>query len=125
MVVPSWHESPSMLALRHVLGKHRPTTQENTMESTVPLTPADCLPADGCTGTLVGRAWLPGATGGPAVVAIREAGVFDLSESVATMSGLLERDDPAGFVQRAAGRPIGALADILANTARRRRDPQL
>ena len=65
------------------------------MQRTVPLTRADCLPADGCAGTLVGRAWLPGATAGPAVVAIRDDGVFDLSDAVATMSGLLERDDEA------------------------------
>jgi fumarylacetoacetate (FAA) hydrolase family protein len=94
------------------------------MEHTVPLTPADCLPADGCAGTLVGRAWLPGIAGGPAVVAIRDEGVFDLSETVATMSGLLERDDPAAFVRRSAGRRIGALDEILANTARARRDAQ-
>jgi len=125
MVVPSWHESLSMLALRHVLGKHRPTIQEYTMERTVPLTPADCLPADGCAGTLVGRAWLPGATGGPAVVAVRDQGVFDLSDTVATMSGLIERDDPAALVRRTAGRRIGALDDILANTARMRRDPEV
>lgn len=94
------------------------------MEHTVPLTPADCLPADGCAGTLVGRAWLPGIAGGPAVVAIRKDGVFDLSDAVATMSGLLERDDPAGFVRRTGGRRIGALDEILANTARTRRDGQ-
>ena len=37
------------------------------------------LPADGCAGTLVGRIWLPGEQPGPAVVAIREDGVFDLT----------------------------------------------
>ena len=36
------------------------------------------LSADGCAGTLVGRVWLPGAPAGPAVVAIRDGGVFDL-----------------------------------------------
>ena len=45
-------------------------------------TPAD----DFAAGTWVGRAWLPGAVGGPAVVAIDSDGVFDISASVATVS---------------------------------------
>ena len=49
------------------------------------LTPAASLPADGTAGTLVGRAWVPGAVPGPSVVAIREDGVFDLSRSAPTM----------------------------------------
>ncbi|WP_284617935.1 fumarylacetoacetate hydrolase family protein [Aquabacterium humicola] len=94
------------------------------METTVPLSSADFLPADGFTGTLVGRAWVPGATAGPSVVAFRSDGVFDLSDTVATMSGLLERDDPAALVRGCAGRRIGGLDEILDNTARARRDPQ-
>jgi fumarylacetoacetate (FAA) hydrolase family protein len=95
------------------------------METFVPLSSADFLPADGFTGTLVGRAWIPGATGGPAVVAFRSDGVFDLSTSVATMAGLIERDDPAALVRGSAGRRIGGLDEILDNTARTQRDPQL
>ena len=78
------------------------------------------LPADGFAGTLIGRAWLPsGSTNtppGPAVVALRADGVFDLSELSATVSGLLERDDPAAFVQRCAGQRIGSVDDVLANS---------
>jgi fumarylacetoacetate (FAA) hydrolase family protein len=94
------------------------------METFVPLSSADFLPADGFTGTLVGRAWVPGATAGPSVVALRSDGVFDLSASVATMSGLIERDDPAALVRGSAGRRIGGLDEILDNTARTQRDPQ-
>lgn len=94
------------------------------METFVPLSSADFLPADGFTGTLVGRAWVPGATAGPSVVAFRSDGVFDLSASVATMSGLIERDDPAALVRGSAGRRIGGLDEILDNTARTQRDPQ-
>jgi fumarylacetoacetate (FAA) hydrolase family protein len=94
------------------------------METFVPLSSADFLPADGFTGTLVGRAWVPGATAGPSVVAFREGGVFDLSATVATMSGLIERDDPAALVRGSAGRRIGGLDEILDNTARTQRDPQ-
>ena len=41
--------------------------------------PRRCLPDDGTAGTLIGRCWLPGAHAGPAVVVVREQGVFDLS----------------------------------------------
>jgi fumarylacetoacetate (FAA) hydrolase family protein len=95
------------------------------METFVPLSSADFLPADGFTGTLVGRAWVPGATGGPSVVTFREDGVFDLSASVATMSGLIERDDPAALVRGSTGRRIGGLDEILDNTARTQRNLQL
>ena len=52
------------------------------------------LPADGHAGTLIGRAWLPGAAPGPAVVALRAEGVCDLSAAAATVSTLLERGEP-------------------------------
>jgi len=74
------------------------------------------LPADGCAGTLVGRAWLPGAVSGPAVVAIRAEGVHDLSAVAATMSSLLEHSEPASLVQRTAGQRVGSLEEVLANT---------
>ena len=74
------------------------------------------LPDDGFAGTLVGRAWLPGALAGPAVVAIREDGVYDLSSVAATMSTLLENDDPAKIVTLTAGRRIGSVENILQNT---------
>jgi fumarylacetoacetate (FAA) hydrolase family protein len=84
------------------------------------LTPAAALPADGCAGTLVGRAWLPGAVPGPSVVAIRDNGVFDLSRVVPTITDLLNADDPVALAH-AAGKRIGDLAPILANSAHDRR----
>jgi fumarylacetoacetate (FAA) hydrolase family protein len=80
------------------------------------MTAADTLPADGCAGTLVGRAWVPGAVSGPSPVAIRADGVYDLSGTAPTVGALLECDDPAALVQGAAGRRIGALDELLANT---------
>ena len=74
------------------------------------------LPADRYAGTLIGRAWLPGALAGPAVVAIREDGVYDLSAAAATVSVLLERDDPAALVQRTAGQRIGSVVEVLGNS---------
>ncbi len=55
----------------------------------------DFLPDDGCTGVLVGRAWATGATPGPAVVAIRPDGVYDIGRRVPTVAALLDAEDPA------------------------------
>lgn len=88
------------------------------------LTPAAALPADGSKGTLIGRAWLPGEVPGPAVVAIREDGVFDISRAAATVSELLNADDPVALA-RSDGSRVGDLAAILANSAFDRRDPRL
>ncbi|HZA65634.1 MAG TPA: fumarylacetoacetate hydrolase family protein [Geminicoccaceae bacterium] len=88
------------------------------------LTPAAALPEDGCAGTLVGRAWLPGDVPGPSVVALREDGVFDLGRIAPTITDLLNADDPVGLA-RAAGERIGDLAPILANSAHDRRDPAM
>ncbi|MFZ2649814.1 MAG: fumarylacetoacetate hydrolase family protein [Burkholderiaceae bacterium] len=82
------------------------------------------LPVDGFAGTLIGRAWLPtalaspppGAPPGPALVALRADGAFDLSSLSATVSGLLEREDPATLVQGTAGRRIGSVDELLANS---------
>lgn len=70
------------------------------------------LPRDGCTGTLIGRVWHD-AVGGPAVVVVREDGVYDLSELAPTVSTLLERDDPVAAVRATAGRRLGALEQML------------
>ncbi|HEX5078993.1 MAG TPA: fumarylacetoacetate hydrolase family protein [Geminicoccaceae bacterium] len=88
------------------------------------LTPARTLPADGTAGTLIGRVWLPGDPPGPAVVAIRDEGVFDLGRSAPTVSELLNADDPVA-IACSGGTRIGDLAAILANSAWDRRDPGL
>jgi fumarylacetoacetate (FAA) hydrolase family protein len=86
------------------------------------LTPSKCLPEDGCAGTLVGRAWLPDE--GPAVVLVREAGVFDISRAAPTAAGLLTEPDLDAIIATAPrDRRIGDLAEILANTAAGDRDP--
>jgi fumarylacetoacetate (FAA) hydrolase family protein len=77
----------------------------------------DILPADGFAGTLIGRAWLPGPHPGPAVVAIRHDGVFDVSRLASTVSALLEHDDAAALVRATVGQRIGSFEDIARNTA--------
>jgi len=76
---------------------------------------ADVLPGDGTAGALGGRVWLP-RVDGPAVVAIRDGGVIDVSRAFPTMRDLCEAGDPAAALRAAAGERVGALADILANT---------
>jgi fumarylacetoacetate (FAA) hydrolase family protein len=78
--------------------------------------PADFLPADGYAGTLVGRAWLPGTHPGPAVVAIRQDGVHDISAHSATIASLLEKHDAAQVVRQAVGQRLGSLEQVLAAT---------
>ncbi|POG10035.1 fumarylacetoacetate hydrolase [Pseudomonas putida] len=80
------------------------------------LTPANTLPADGLTGTLIGRAWTPGEPGGPSPITLRPDGVFDLSERFATLSQLLESEDPLQAVRSTPGRFLGSLEALLANS---------
>lgn len=87
------------------------------------LTVKDLLPEDGTKGTLVGRVWLPQANG-PAVVAVRADGVFDVTAKFPTVSALCEEDNPAKALAASKGERIGDLQAIVANTAPDGRDPK-
>jgi fumarylacetoacetate (FAA) hydrolase family protein len=79
------------------------------------LTPERSLPVDRYAGALVGRVRL---AEGPAVVALRQDGVYDVTGEVGpTMAELLERDDPAAALRAARGRRIGDLGELLAASA--------
>ncbi|HDS1736368.1 MULTISPECIES: fumarylacetoacetate hydrolase family protein [Pseudomonas] len=80
------------------------------------LTPANTLPHDGLTGTLVGRAWIPGQIAGPSPIALRADGVFDLSERFATLSELFECDAPLAALRATPGRFVGSLEALLTNS---------
>jgi fumarylacetoacetate (FAA) hydrolase family protein len=85
---------------------------------------AQTLPADGTRGTLVGRAWVPGDPPGPAVVAIRADGVWDISALAPTVSELLNAPNCLTLARATKGAVlVGRLAEILANTAADARDP--
>jgi fumarylacetoacetate (FAA) hydrolase family protein len=72
------------------------------------------LPQDG---VFVGRVQAPGIAH-PLLVTVRDGMVLDITAKAApTMRDIAEMDDPAGYVRRAAARPLGALADIAANSA--------
>jgi len=84
------------------------------------LTPARILPEDGTAGTLIGRAWLPAASGrsaGPAVVTLRGDLVVDLSAVALTVTDVLNAEDPAALVRAAAGPTVGTVAEMLAASA--------
>jgi len=65
-------------------------------------------------GVFVGRVWQPQAKG-PSLVLLRDGDLLDLtSKSTATMTDLLELEDPVAHALEAAGERIGSLSDILA-----------
>src|SRR6201994_2205813 len=85
------------------------------------LAPASTLPLDGTTGTLVGRVWLPSASG-PSVVAVRGDGVFDVTQNFPTVSALAEVANPAAAAREVAGTRMGTLDDIVGNALPDTRD---
>ncbi|CAN7390548.1 fumarylacetoacetate hydrolase family protein [Acidovorax sp. LjRoot38] len=88
-----------------------------------PQTALQVLPDDGLQGSLVGRVWAPqGAVAGPAVVALRPQGVFDLSAHYPTMSTLLDALAPAEAVRAATGQYLCSVEDLLANSLPGTRD---
>lgn len=87
------------------------------------MTAENCLPEDGCAGTLITRVWVPGDKGGPTVAVVRADGVYDIMSVATTTSALLELADPAGTVQKATlGPKLGDLAVLLANSVAEGRD---
>ncbi len=75
-----------------------------------------CLPDDAGDAVLVGRVFVPSCDG-PALVAVRDGQLLDLSGVAATSSALVEFEHPVRTVRGAVGLPvIGTLRDILANT---------
>jgi len=77
------------------------------------LDPKTTLPDDGFAGALIGRAWLPQELG-PAVVLVREDGVYDITRSAPTVSGLLNGKDPLAVLRAAPrDRRLGGFAEIL------------
>jgi fumarylacetoacetate (FAA) hydrolase family protein len=87
------------------------------------LTPSSILPEDAAQATLIGRAQIPGNPAGPSPVLVDPEHVYDLSSVAATCSELLSRVDVFEAVQSARSKPIGKLAEALANSSADKRDP--
>jgi fumarylacetoacetate (FAA) hydrolase family protein len=76
-----------------------------------------CLPEDADSAILVGRVWTP-AVRGPTLVQVKPDGVYDLSPIAATVSQLLELQNPLDAVCGApALRKVGSLVDVLSESA--------
>ena len=88
------------------------------------LTRERSLPDDHERATLVGRAWFP-EIDGPAIVCVKDGGVYDVSRIAPTCSQLLELDDPVAAIRRASSLPtVGSLQDVLSNSVPESRDPR-
>ncbi|MBB5791098.1 fumarylacetoacetate hydrolase family protein [Jiangella mangrovi] len=85
-------------------------------------TAAEALPDDAAGSVLVGRIWDPAAAG-PSPVVVRDGDVVDISEHVATVRDLCELPDPATAAAGLAGRRVGTVDELLANTGAAERDP--
>ena len=80
------------------------------------------LPEDADRAALAGRAWLP-AVAGPAVVAVRDGRLHDISAAFPTIRDLCEAPDPAAALRAADGPAVGTVAAVAANTPPEARDP--
>jgi len=76
------------------------------------LDPAQALPQDADSATLVGIASVPGV--GPCVTALRGGVLHDITRHAPTMSDLLEREDAVAIAREAPGPEIGGVAEVLA-----------
>jgi fumarylacetoacetate (FAA) hydrolase family protein len=89
----------------------------------------DCLPLDGCAGTLVGRAWLSdersGGTAGPSVITLRNNDVYDLSSHWLCISELLENDAPVDLIRRLPSKRICTIEELLFASQQRDTDMRL
>lgn len=79
-----------------------------------PLSADKVLPVDAQQATLVGRVWLPDAKG-PAIVILKDGGLYDITASFPTMSDLCEEADPAKSARAARGEFIAFIEDVLAH----------
>src|SRR5437868_5485392 len=101
---------------RHEGRPYKPARHNGRITMAFTLDQKTTLPDDGFAGTLIGRVWLP-QEDGPAVVLIREDGVFDISRAAPTVAGLLNAGDPLALLRAAPhDRRLGNLAELLANT---------
>ncbi|MCO7247632.1 fumarylacetoacetate hydrolase family protein [Halomonas sp. Mc5H-6] len=76
----------------------------------------ELLPTDLDKALLVGRVWQEGSRPGPALVAVRDSQVIDITQLGPTMADLLERDDLLDVVRKAEGPSLGSLDTLLTNS---------
>src|SRR3954466_1918496 len=98
---------------------HEAALQEDDLARTRPMQIATdaafILPDDFAGAALMGRVWRPDLAG-PSVVAIRQDGVFDVTDEFPTASQLAATADPARALRAISGERVGTLQDLLNNT---------
>ncbi|MEY9853192.1 fumarylacetoacetate (FAA) hydrolase family protein [Leifsonia sp. EB41] len=72
------------------------------------------LPADHERATLIGRAWVPNI--GPAVVAVRDGELHDVTATFPTVSSVIETGRAADALRSASGTVIGSVDEIAGNS---------
>lgn len=82
------------------------------------------LPVDSEQAILLGRAWIPGTSGGPVVIVIRAGEAVDVTRRYPVTTLLLNEPDPAAAAMAAAGKGIslGPVDALIANSEAARRD---
>jgi fumarylacetoacetate (FAA) hydrolase family protein len=88
------------------------------------ITATETLPQDAADALLIGRVWLPGASGGPTLVTLRDGHLLDISALAPTIADLLADPHVASRVRHAAGRDLGNLDEWLADTCAHGPDPR-
>ena len=79
------------------------------------------LPNDGFAGALAARVWRPDI-GGPAVAALRDGVVVDVTATFPTIRDLCETPDPASALRGAKGETLGPVDAVIANCWEAARD---
>jgi fumarylacetoacetate (FAA) hydrolase family protein len=75
-----------------------------------------CLPEDFADAVLIGRVWRPAPIDGPAVVAVRNGIVFDITQAAPTTADLFDRPDAVQIARDAQGERIGTVQEVLQAT---------
>ncbi|GGD70553.1 fumarylacetoacetate hydrolase family protein [Caballeronia grimmiae] len=81
-----------------------------------PVSIASCLPEDLTDAVLIGRVWRPAPVDGPAVVAVRNGEVFDITRAAPTTADLFDRPDAVDIARNAPGESLGSVQYLLQAT---------
>ena len=74
------------------------------------------LPEDFADAVLIGRVWRPAPVNGPAVVAVRQNEVFDITRAAPTTADLFDNADALDIARNAEGEHLGNVQDLLQAT---------
>jgi fumarylacetoacetate (FAA) hydrolase family protein len=86
------------------------------------LKPANILPVDHASASLVGRIWRPEVKG-PSVITLRNGHVIDITQRWPTLRDICETDNPAAALSGTTGEDLGPVEALLANSDETSRDP--